>query len=112
MSYTTMLEKTFHKFDNIDSGWVTFITDHVDLLKDSAEIFFFEAKHHTYIYRLESFLRSQGRPASTAWIVRLINNIPTNQQFDLSGHILLPSTELITKLRRDYQKHYDRINKL
>lgn len=86
-----------------DADWYQFITDHMLYIKTNATKIIIEPTDmEQYKYSLENFLREKQYDVAHAWIVRLINNIPSNQEFVGYESLLIPKADIITVLKDQY----------
>lgn len=91
-------------YECLDDGWMQFIDDHRSHLLSSAIVHYPTlAYFRPYEYNLEYYLRSIGFDLSATWIVRLINEIVTNQDFVSITSIAIPDLTEVKKLFELYR---------
>ena len=89
--------------DNSDVEWVQFVTDHYRELQASAttvEVSLTDME--LYRFRLSDWLSDRGYTKRLAWIVMLLNNIKSDQEFVGFQQLRIPDANYISQLRAQY----------
>ena len=89
-----------------EEGWVQFIKDHFAYIRDnSPSVTITLGAMHRYRYRPEDFMREFGYDPNLTWIMLLINEIKTRVDFEGLSEVKVPSLDLITTLRGQYDTY-------
>lgn len=93
------------KYGSEDPEWVHFVRDHVDYIRNNSE-----RKHYTtlelrpYKYRPVELYTSLGGKASATWIMLLINEIKSHDDFVATiEELYIPPHKVISSLRQQYE---------
>jgi hypothetical protein len=104
MALIDTLNASINQYDDTDVVWRQFISDHKQYLIGQSQTYSISSSYlQSYIFSMKRYLRSIGYNTHLAWIVSLINNIPSDVQF-VAGTTLLyvPSLTLIQSLYTNY----------
>jgi len=104
MALIDILASSINQFDDVDSAWQQFIADHKQYLINNARtVLISPSAMQAYTYSLVRYLRAINYNTHCAWIVRLINNLPTDIQLDTTvNSLLIPSFSDIESLYTTY----------
>lgn len=104
MALVDILNETLTNFGDTDPAWRQFISDHKQyLINRSSVMLISPAYMQQYLYSLGRYLRSINYDPACAWIIRLINDIPTDIVFDASvGSLRIPPFTIIAALYTTY----------
>lgn len=104
MSLITILNNATSVYDDTDPAWRQFILDHKTyLLQQSTLRIITSAYIQRYSYNLQAYLQSVNYPTSAAWIIGILNAIPSNIEFDRSvSQLYIPPFSLIETLYTTY----------
>jgi len=106
MSIITLLNSKIktNKYSNHDSEWERFVIDHRDyLLENSITRMISSAYMNQYQHNLKGYIRSINLDESVIWIIRFLNNLPTDREFKNISSIYIPSMQTIIDLYEQYQ---------
>lgn len=95
-----------------DPAWVQFVSDHLDYIASQSERFTIEAALiNRYKYNLRLFLKeNRQRNYDIAWIVLLVNQIPSDLYFSEVCTIYIPTDQFMKSLYQKYQTVSKNIN--
>ena len=104
MSLVDILNNSINHYDDTDPKWRIFISDHKQYLIGQSTTYNISTQYiQTHIYSLKRYLRSINYNIHCAWIIALINNIPTDFQFTSDVKTLyIPSIAVIESLYTNY----------
>ena len=104
MALIDMLTNSLDNYDDTDPAWVQFISDHKQyLISQSTTAIISTSYMQGYQYSLKRYLRSIHYNTHCAWIVALVNNLPTDIMFTNGVNSLtLPPFSLIQSLYTTY----------
>lgn len=104
MALTDILNLTLNQYDDTDPKWRLFISDHKQyLIGQSNTATISNSYMQGYQYSLRRYLRSIHYNIHFAWIVSLINDIPTDVQFTTNVIMLLiPPQNVLEALYTNY----------
>lgn len=91
------------QYSNNNFEWVQYVHDHLNLIKQKAipiEIDIF--KSNELQYRLNDFLRENNYPISIGWIVVLINQLPSENNFVGLSNLYVPDMAHLSYLRETF----------
>lgn len=106
MTMTDIIDEKLEadKYYDNNEKWVQLIKDHIEYIREtstertiSADFF------RPYKYNLNYYLRAIAFNPSMEWIVRLINDMPSDMDFIHINTILVPSKNVIKELYKVYQ---------
>jgi hypothetical protein len=109
MSMTGIIDKKIKqgKFYDIEKDWYQFVLDHkIYLRQNSIKRHPSKTYLNKYKHDLQGYLNSVGIPSSCIWIVRIINNIPTDRDFINMNSIYVPQLPIIKDLYKTYKTIY------
>jgi hypothetical protein len=109
MSLINLIDRKIKEgqYYDTDSKWRQFIIDHKLYLKNnSIKRYPSETYLNKYKYDLSGYLRSLNMPASCTWIVRIINDMPTDKEFVNIKSIYVPELPIIKDLFKTYRTIY------
>ena len=105
MSLIDVLNKTINYYDDIDPKWRQVILDHKSyLIANSRTAIISSSYMQRYVHSLKRYLRSMNYSTNCAWIVGIINNIPSDVQFTSETLTLyIPNMSVIEELYTTYK---------
>jgi len=99
-----MLKSKISIFDNGDPTWVQFVRDHLSIIKQESTKKTLSPEYvRPFNYKLEYLLVDNNLPMAYAWIVCLLNNLSSNEEFVNIPEILIPKSETIGRLYGVYK---------
>ena len=105
-SFTEDLETIKTSVANDDIDWVKFVHDHYQLIFDSSEEIILDKEDHYWKhYRLEDFLQERKMDPNLAWIVLLINQLPSNAEFTGLETLRLPDPRTVEAIRKIFLQY-------
>lgn len=103
-SLLTLINNSLNNYDDTDPLWRQFVSDHkVYLIANSTYRNITNSFIQGVNYNLKAYCRSIGYSTNCAWIVALINNIPTDVMFTKGVTFLyVPPFSVIEALYTSY----------
>jgi len=104
MSLITILSQSFNQYSDLDPKWRQFIDDHKTYLIEQSPLMSITPSYmQRYKYSIKQYLQSVQFNHNCAWIVQLINNIPSDIQFTGQNILLyIPPMNVIEALYTNY----------
>lgn len=104
MALIDTLNASLNFYDDLDNGWRQFILDHLIYLQTQSDTATISNSYmQSCSFSLKRYLRSINYSTNWAWIVGLVNNIPTDVQFTFGVNSLyLPTNTVLQRLYTDY----------
>ena len=104
MALLDILSSSINIYDDTDPVWRQFIADHKQYLIDRSNTVFISPSYiQGYVYSLPRYLKSIAYNIHCTWIIRLINNIPTDIDFNTSvSSLMIPPFTVIQGLYTTY----------
>ena len=104
MALIDLLTNSLDNYDDLDPDWKNFILDHKQYLIDKSTMAIISTSYmQGYRYSLRRYLRSISYNIHCAWIVGLVNNLPTDVMFtDTVNSLRLPPFSVIESLYTTY----------
>lgn len=104
MSLITILNNTASVYDDTDAAWRQFILDHKTYILQQSQLRVITSAYiQRYSYNIQAYLQSINFPTSCAWIIEILNAIPSNIEFDSSvSQLYIPTFSLIETLYTTY----------
>ena len=113
ISLHSMYRSKLSSYSNYDLDWVQFIRDHYEhLKKKSVAVQLNPFRHDSLKYRLTDFLADNNIPREMGWIILMINQLGSENDFSDLNILLIPDTSDIIHLRDVFdtvQSHKKRI---
>ena len=101
---TDLLNIRVDALSELDSGWVTFVNDHISqIIKNSTSVTVTAAAQDRYRMKFAHFLRDNGGSPNLDWIAVMINNVSKYEDFTVLPIIMVPQLNYITNLYRLYR---------
>ena len=109
-SFSKTLTRISTKYNSSDIDWVKYVQDHYQIIFDSSEVVAINPfEHYWRHYRLEDYLHEQGYDPNIAWIVKMINQMPSNVDFKDLSDIRIPSSSTIDALYKQFLQYRSHI---
>ena len=110
----TELKNSDAMYSSSDQEWVQFIRDHFRIIRSTATNVELDVyQHNSMQYRLSEWLDTELHyPYSVTWIVLLINQLKSEEEFRNLTTILIPEMGVITKLYREFKNLRSQRNNL
>jgi len=103
-SLTEYLSNKLDKLNNTDQDWVTFVIDHIDVIRENSTTISIDAStRDRYAYKFEHFMRDNGCSSNIVWIARMLNDVTMYEDFTKHDTIVIPSISHINALYRNYK---------
>jgi hypothetical protein len=101
MSLSDLLEKAIDPHGDDQGPWRQFVLDHLDWIAVRSKSYLpSDVLMYQYRYDLVRYLKeARSRKTDIAWIVLLLNDIPSDFDFEEPQSLIIPSDELIQSLR-------------
>lgn len=103
-SLIALLNNSLNNYNDTDSNWRQFISDHKTYLIANSKIRNLSPSYFQGVqYNLKAYLRKINYMTNCAWIVALINNIPNDVNFAAGiGFLYIPNFSIIEALYTTY----------
>ena len=104
MTIFDMIKTESFQTDATDDLWVRYIRDHKFIIIKNSKTYHISLSLADAVrHNLTQFLRSQGIPIHLDWIVRYINDIPTDIEFINVVSLYVPTYDYINSLYSFYR---------
>ena len=112
-SLHSMYNSLLSSYSNPDLDWVQFIRDHYLHIKSKSTVVQLNPfRHHSLKYRLTDFLIDNNIPREMGWIVLMVNQMGSENEFCDMNVMMIPDTSDIAHLRDVFdtvQSHKKRV---
>lgn len=104
MALIDTLSNSLNNYDDTDPNWRQFVDDHKTYLINLSNVATISTSYmQGYRYALRRYLNTIRYNTHCTWIVRLVNNLPSDVQFtDSVNSLLIPPMSVIEDLYTTY----------